>query len=70
MMDIVNVSEVIEISNLAELPKAMCREYAGIPAPEAVAAFQKTGQKPGVIYQYGKRLFVFAENKNGIANDH
>jgi len=61
---------VIEISNLADLPKAACREYAGIPAPEATTAFQKTGQKAGAVYQFGKRLFVFAiENKNGIAND-
>jgi hypothetical protein len=61
--------EVVEISSPSKLPKSACREYAGIPASEAVTAFQKTGQTPGAIYQYGERLFVFAiENKNGIGH--
>jgi len=58
--------EVVEISSPSELPKATCREYAGVPTSEAIAAFQKTGQTPGAIFQYGKRLFVFAiEDKTG-----
>jgi hypothetical protein len=51
---------IVQISSPSELPKATCREYAGVPASEAVTAFQRTGQIPGAIYQYGKRLFVFA----------
>jgi hypothetical protein len=49
----------MEISSLTELPKGICREYAGVPISDAAAAFQKLGETPGVVYQYGKRLFIF-----------
>jgi len=49
----------MEISSLTELPKGICREYAGVPISDAAAAFQKLGETPGIVYQYGKRLFIF-----------